>query len=157
MQRTIAAAGIAVVVLSGFTAPPATRTMPAKLEQLNEILGRWQGTSTCVKADWNASCNNERVVYFFERAPGSATALTVHAYKYVGTTLDSMGDLTCEYDPATKSWVAPFSNGRVRIQWVYQVLPGGAMTGRLDDLINKRVTRNASLRRDSIQTPPPGH
>jgi hypothetical protein len=120
----------------------------------DEIAGRWTGTSICVKADWNASCKDERAVYFFERTDSGAKVI-LHGYKYVGATLESMGDLNCTYDPSAKSWIASFSNDRVRIRWSFQVLPRGLMTGRLVDLVQGQVARTVRVQRDSIQTPPP--
>ncbi len=34
----------------------------------SELLGHWRGESICVKADWNAACNDE--VVFYDVVPG---------------------------------------------------------------------------------------
>ena len=120
-----------------------------------EIAGRWSGTSDCIKADWNAACNDERVVYFFERKPDSNTVVQ-HAYKYVGARLELMGDLDYTYDTAAKTWVALWSNDRFRLRWSLQLLPHGVIVGRLLDLGAGRIARTIMVRRDVDQTRPPG-
>jgi hypothetical protein len=148
MMSRIGPVAFAIILLA---APmPAQQASP-----VDEVAGRWRGASTCVKADWNAACNDETVVYWFERK--SDTAATLSAYKYVGKMLENMGDLDVTYDPSKKSWNAHWSNERFVLLWTFQVLPHGLITGRLLDVRAGRVGRTIRVQRDSIQVRPSGH
>ena len=117
----------------------------ALLQQPSDsILGRWEGTSICIKADWNASCHDEVTRYDFVRATGDT--LTLHAYKQVNGTFESMGDLDFTYDSAAHRWRAEFANSRVHIEWSFQVV-GGRLTGVVVDLPGRRKARDVVAHR----------
>lgn len=118
------------------------------------ILGRWTGTSTCVKAEWNAACNDEVVTYWIEPATGIADSVMFHAYKKVAGAWESMGDLHMGYNAAAGRWEAPFANSRVRILWTFMVTRDGGLTGRLFIRPDDRVARNVQAARDAMQRPP---
>lgn len=114
----------------------------------DSLLGRWEGTSTCVKAAWNAACNDEVVRYDAVRADGDT--IVVHAYKQVGGTWDWMGDLMLTWDPAGHRWVGPWSNGRVHIEWSYWLV-GRELHGQVVTLPDRRKGRDVVVHR--VATP----
>ena len=109
------------------------------------ILGRWAGSSICVKAEWNAACNDETVVYDFVPSD-SAGRITLHASKIVAGKPEPMGDLEVSYDPAARRWFGDFDNARVSIRWIYEVA-GSRLTGRVVDRRTLRVSRNVTASR----------
>lgn len=109
------------------------------------ILGRWSGTSICVKAEWNAACNDESVVYEFVPSD-SAGRITLHASKVIAGKPEPMGDLDVSYDPAARRWFGDFDNARVSIRWIYEVA-GSRLTGRVVDRRTFRVSRNVTASR----------
>src|SRR5262245_24775369 len=100
----------------------------------NELVGHWRGESVCVKADWNSACNDE-VVFYDAVAAEKAGRVLLHAYKIVNGQNQPMGDLEFAYDTGLKAWAADFSNGRVRIRFVFDV-HASSLDGRLLDLKN---------------------
>lgn len=118
------------------------------------LLGQWHGTSICVKAAWNAACNDEEVFLWFEPAPTGLPRILLHAYKRVGSGIESMGDLEALPDTGQARWAADFSNTRVHIRWLYQVTDSG-LTGTLVQLPSMRVARHQRAQRDSTWRPPP--
>ena len=118
------------------------------------LLGRWHGRSICIKADWNAACNDEEAFYDFVPAPSGLPRLLLHAYKRVGTAIASMGDLEFWPDTGGARWVGEFANTHVHIRWVYQVADSG-LTGTLILLPSMHLARNVHAQRDSTWTPPP--
>lgn len=83
------------------------------------ILGRWEGTSICVKAEWNRACHDEIVRYDVVRDTAHAGHFVHHAYKQVGTTWEWMGDVTLHYDSTGHRWAGDWSNSRVHIEWSF--------------------------------------
>ena len=95
--RTLAAALLLLVWLPVAGASQAT---PANLQQM---LGRWRGTSLCVKTPWNAACHDEQVIYHVARVASDSSRIALHADKQVGTAIVPMGDLECSFNPADSS------------------------------------------------------
>ncbi len=120
--------------------------VPAGVAAQAEILGRWHGTSTCVKESWNASCNDERIVYDFVPSAAGAPGVLLHAYKVVGSDTVSMGDLELLPDSGAGRWAGEFSNSRVHIRWMYQVRDS-SLTGTLGVYPELRVARHVVARR----------
>lgn len=110
------------------------------------LLGRWEGTSVCVKADWNAACHDETIRYDVVRTAGRGDTLTVHAFKQVAGAFEPMGDLDAVWDPAGRRWVAPFANARVRIEWSYW-LAGAELHGQVVTLPERRKARDVVAHR----------
>lgn len=48
------------------------------------IAGWWHGTSTCVKATWNAACHDEVIVEEFVPASPDSSRMTLEAFKIAG-------------------------------------------------------------------------
>jgi hypothetical protein len=118
--------------------------------QGSSILGRWRGESVCIKAPWNARCNDEEVVYDFQPSATREGGLILHAFKIVNGTLEPMGDLEFAFDSASRQWRGDFANTRVRIRWIYEV-SGSVLTGRVVDLAaGERVSREVRARRDTV-------
>jgi hypothetical protein len=118
------------------------------------LLGRWHGTSICVKASWNAACNDEEAFYDFLAAPGGLPRILLHAYKRVGTAIESMGDLEFLPDTGMARWAGEFSNTRTHVRWVFQVADSG-LTGAMLLLPSMQVGRKIRAQRDSTWEPPP--
>jgi len=105
------------------------------------ILGYWHGRSTCIKAAWNAACNDEEVLYHFVPAADHPGQVLLRAYKYVNGAPESMYDLQFAWDSTRHQWAARYSNSRVRILWSYTV-QDTVLIGRLADLPDERLVRN---------------
>jgi hypothetical protein len=131
VQRALAAA-----VLLGYPMQPSP------------IVGRWTGESICVKAEWNAACNDEQVIYEVERSPKSAGGVVMHAFKLVRGAPEWMGDLDLTWNAAAGQWTGDFSNTRVRVRWHYRVV-GDSLTGGVTDLVASREGRHVAARRDA--------
>lgn len=112
------------------------------------VLGRWRGTSLCVKASWNAACRDEQVIYHFARAAADSNRIALHAEKLVGTTVVPMGDLELRFDEVAGSWVAQFPTARGHVLWSYRV-EQGQLIGRLVEMPSGRLVRNVNAVRDS--------
>lgn len=112
------------------------------------ILGRWHGQSVCIKAEWNAACHDEEVVYNFVPAAAGSGRVTLHAFKVVGGAMEPMYDLDFALDSAAGYWSADFTNARVHIRWSYAV-NGAALKGRVVDLPSMRMARLVTASRDS--------
>jgi len=83
----------------------------------SELLGHWRGESICVKADWNAACNDE--VVFYDVVPGEKPdRVLLRAYKIVNGRNEPMGDLEFAYE----SFQVP--GDAEQTLCVYQVEPG---------------------------------
>ena len=116
----------------------------------DSVLGRWEGTSTCIKASWNASCHDEVVQYDFVRAPARGDTITLHASKRVGGKWEWMGDLDLTYDTARHRWVGEFANSRVHIEWSYWLV-GRTLQGEVVGLPDRRKGRDVLAHR--VTTP----
>jgi len=142
----VAAQLVLVAAAAGQGAGPAS-TPPS-------ILGYWHGRSTCIKAPWNAACNDEEVLYHFVPAADPPGQVLLKAYKYVNGAPESMYDLQFAWDSTRHRWAARYSNSRVRILWSYTV-EDSVLIGRLVDLPDERLVRNVlvTLVADSTRRP----
>jgi len=118
---------------------------PARHDR-SEVLGRWEGTSTCVKAPWNASCHDEVVRYDFAPLDSDSVAVRLHAFKLVNGEYDWMGDLDFRPDSTAGRWVCDLVTRRGPIRWTFDVTDS-ALTGTLIDMDARRIGRNARARR----------
>ena len=144
MRVTIGGA-LAVAVL---LASPITQTGDSGP---TTILGWWHGTSTCVRAPWNAACNDEEVLYEFVPLPPDTNRSMLHAAKIVQGQVVPMGDLEVTYSPERLSWDGDFANARVSIRWTYE-LHGDTLIGQLLLLPEMRVGRHVLARRGKAAT-----
>ena len=128
---------VALVLAATFAAGPSHPT--------SELVGVWHGTSTCTKADWNAACHDEEVVYDFHdgRTPKH---VVVHAYKIVGGKADFMGDLDFSWDETSNAWKAEFASPRVHSRWLFEVT-GESLAGKAFLLPEMRVGRTVQVTR----------
>lgn len=114
------------------------------------ILGRWEGTSICVKAEWNRACHDETAMHEFTRDTAHAGVIIDHGYKLLDGQWDWMADFPLRYDPARRRWAGEWSNSRVRIEVSY-VLQGSDLVGTLNILPDGRKGRDIVIHR----VPPP--
>lgn len=115
------------------------------------ILGRWEGTSICVKVEWNRSCNDEIAMHEFVRDTIHPGVIIDHGYKRVGNTWDWMGGFQLRYDSTGHRWAGEWSNSRVHIEVSYWV-QGADLAGKLILLPGGRKGRDIVLHR-----PAPAH
>lgn len=109
------------------------------------ILGEWVGTSTCTKAAWNASCNDEETKYVFTQTD-TKDAVQEHAYKKINGAYELMGEQVMTFDATAHEWFADFSNERVRIRRSYQVVDS-QLTGKVVDLRTGQIARQVLAHR----------
>lgn len=110
-----------------------------------QIVGSWQGTSTCVDPVRFPACRNESVIYDVTAAGKDTVAL--RADKVVDGVRESMGELTF-VKQGDGSWVSEFQSQRYHGRWILEI-QGDAMTGRLEDLPARTLVRSLSLHRSS--------
>lgn len=118
-----------------------------------EILGWWHGTSLCVRASWNAGCNDEVIQYQIVPTSADSTESLMRADKLVNGRFESMGDLPLHYNAASHSWDGDFANARVSIRWTYQV-QGDTLRGLLLLRPDLKVARNVLAQRGKQETGP---
>ena len=110
------------------------------------ILGRWEGTSTCVRAEWNRACRDEVTRYDFVRDSAHPGVILGRAYKKVGEAWEEMGELSYRYDAATHRWVAGFTGGRGSIEWIFWI-EGAELRGKVETLPDRRKGRDVVAHR----------
>ena len=113
---------------------------------VDEILGTWNGTSTCVKSPEFPSCHDEVVVYEFRRAAAGSDAVTLAAYKIVDGEKQLMGEMDFAHDAKQAAWTSEFRSPRYHGLWTFFV-KGDSLTGTLVDLPSRHVVRNVAVRR----------
>jgi hypothetical protein len=123
------------LILALFTQSPA-----------DAILGRWEGTSTCIKAEWNSSCHDEVTRYDFVRDSVRPGVIVSHAYKRVGPDWEWMGDVDMTWDSGGRRWAGEWSNSRTHIEWSYW-LQGDKLAGQLVRLPDRRKARDVIAHR----------
>ena len=110
------------------------------------VLGRWEGTSTCIKADWNAACRDEVTRYDFVRDSTRPGVIVTHAYKRAGTDWEWMGDVDVRWDSAGHRWAGEWSNSRVHLEWSWW-RQGDKLAGQLLSLPDRRKARDVIAHR----------
>jgi len=119
----------------------------APAHDLSEIVGTWEGASTCTDRVAAPACNDEVIVYEISRASAPGTA-TWKAFKIVDGARDLMGELELRYSPADSCWRADFSSPRVTTVWCLTV-DGTQMTGSGWSMPGKRVMRAVKAKKSS--------
>ncbi len=111
-----------------------------------ELIGTWQGTSTCTDLVAAPACRNETVVYVF--TAGSRPG-TVHwlAEKLVAGQREAMGEMELEYDPTASCWKGVFNSPRVKVEWRL-VVNGWRLSGSGRLLPGNETIRKVDLRKD---------
>ncbi len=115
----------------------------------DDILGVWHGTSTCVKADWNAACNDERVEYRVKPDPAVRGHYIIDAEKLVNGALDPMGDLPMAFDADSAEWFIDLTNPRYSMRWSFR-LRGDTLYGLLRLRPDLRVARHVLVTRGPL-------
>ena len=111
----------------------------APAHDVSEIIGTWQGTSTCTDRVAAPACNDEVIVYDISRASAPGTA-TWQAFKMVNGARDLMGELELRYSSADSCWRADFGSPSAGIVWCLSV-SGTQMTGSGWMVPGKQVVR----------------
>ena len=117
----------------------------APAHDINEIVGTWQGTSTCTDRVAAPACNDEVIVY--EMAAGASRGM-VHqkAFKIVNGGRDLMGELDFTYSDSDQCWRADVNTSRAGLVWCLSV-NGPAMTGSAWRTPGKQVVRAVKARK----------
>ena len=124
----------------------ASARLASAAAPVEEILGEWRGTSTCVKSPEFPSCHDEVVVYEFRKAASGGERVTLAAYKIVDGEKQLMGEMDFDYDAKQAAWTSEFRSPRYHGLWTFFV-KGDALTGTLVDLPSRHVVRNVAVRR----------
>ena len=120
-----------IILLASLQATP--------IHDTNEILGTWQGTSTCTDRVAAPACNDEVIVY--EVSAGAVRGVAHwKGYKIVAGQRDLMGELDFTYSADDRCWRADMSSTRVVGVWCLSV-QGSAMIGSAWLLPGKQVVR----------------
>lgn len=132
------------------TFPSAGHLRAAGIGELDEFLGTWRGTSTCVNRQVAPACKDETVVYEVRRSDKPQTA-TLKADKIVDGQRVPMGELDFAYDAKESCWRSEFKTSRVHAAWCLKV-QGKGMTGSLLDLPDNVVVRKVELKREATES-----
>lgn len=119
----------------------ATAGLAAQATRAGAIIGSWHGTSTCVRAPWNAACHDEVTEYDFIPASADSTRATVHAFKLVQGQRDSMGALPVAFAPVTQEWNAQITTRRGDARWTFR-LHGDTLLAELFVSPDMRIARH---------------
>ena len=106
--------------------------------QTAEPVGTWRGTSLCTPG--HPACHDETVVY---RVRAVGERFEIAASKIVNGEEEFMGNITCDYAPATHVLNCPASYG----VWNFTIRGGRTMAGTL--VVRNELFRNVSVARDS--------
>ena len=112
---------------------------PSTTHPVSEIIGTWQGTSTCADRVAAPACNDEVIVYDVTAGAASGVAHQ-KAYKIVNGERELMGEMDFTYSAADGCWRAEFSSPRVTSIWCLSVT-GKTMTGAAWLMPGRRVVR----------------
>src|SRR5262245_9046936 len=112
--------------------------------QAPDLVGTWNGTSTCTDREHYPACHDEQVVYDV-REPGSRDTVTLRADKLVNGRREFMG----EFDFTRSSgevWTAEYRSTRVHLRLSLHV-SGSRLTGHILDIPSGRTVRQLALER----------
>jgi hypothetical protein len=110
-----------------------------------EILGTWQGTSTCTDRIAAPACSDEVIVY--EVTPGAAPGMAHQkAFKIVNGQRDLMGEMDFTYSADDHCWRAEFTSPRLTSVWCLAVT-GSTMRGSAWLMPGKKVVRVVSAQK----------
>jgi hypothetical protein len=110
-----------------------------------DIIGTWQGTSTCVDKVTFPACHDEEVIYEVRPTAQSPDSVTLRADKVVNGSREFMGELVFGRGPGGE-WSSEFESPRVRVRWTIRV-EGTRMSGALIDVASGRQVRAVALQR----------
>jgi hypothetical protein len=115
-------------------------------------MGSWHGTSTCVKAPWNAACHDEVTEYEFVPVSADSMRATVHGFKIVRGQRDSMGALPVTFAPEAQQWNAHFTTRGGDARWRFR-LHSDTLLGELVLSPDMRIARHVVALRRASQPP----
>jgi len=119
----------------------------ASAEPVDEIVGTWRGTSTCVDRQAAPACTDEQVIYEIAASPGQPDSVKVTADKVVDGKRVPMGVLDFTYEASSGSWTSELDSLRVHALWRLSV-SGATLSGTLTLLPSRAVVRRVDLRKD---------
>lgn len=126
------------VVLLAFAIPFSVLAAPAP-HPVSELIGTWEGTSTCTDRVLTPACKDEIAVYEFTAGAQPGTAHWV-ADKVVDGKRVTMGEMDMTYDPGDACWKSEFKSATAHVVWCLKV-DGAKLTGSAWHLPGKQVVR----------------
>lgn len=133
-----------VVLVFGVLSVPAS-AQPAAAHSVDELLGTWRGTSTCIDKVQAPACRDETVVYDFRRGDKPGHAI-VAADKVVNGQRLPMGELDFVWDAASACWRADFESPSVTSRWCFTT-DGAALKGTARLLPGNQIIRRVDVHR----------
>ncbi len=130
----------------GLSVLAASAVSAAGKGDINDFLGTWRGTSTCVNRQIAPACKDETVVYEVQPSDKPKTAV-LKADKIVNGQRVPMGDLEFTYSEEEGCWRSEFTAPRFHGVWCLTV-EGDAMTGNLRDAPGNAKIRKVELKRE---------
>ena len=119
----------------------------ALAKPVDEIVGTWRGTSTCIDRQAAPACTDEEVIYEIVASPGQPDSVTVRAAKIVDGKRVPMGSLDFTHDATSRSWTSELETPRMHALWRLSV-SGTTLSGTLTLLPSKAVVRRVDLQKD---------
>lgn len=116
--------GVSLLAILAATAFPVAGT-----GEMSQLLGTWNGTSTCVNRQVAPACKDETVVYEVRRSEEPDSAVLA-ADKIVDGKRLPMGELEFVYSKKDGCWRSELTTPRVQGVWCL-VVDGNNMTGNL--------------------------
>ena len=118
---------------------------------VEQILGAWHGTSTCVDKQVDRACRDEEVIYVIDSAAGPRGPVRWQADKIVNGARELMGIVALTYDSTARLWFFDIT-ARFRGRWTLEVR-GDSLVGDLRELPADRRVRRANLRKCTSEIP----
>jgi len=122
-ERALARRCTATAVLLLLGSPVAAASPTKSNGSTDQLVGTWQGRSLCVTTT-RPACSDETVLYRIRRPTPHVEAFAIQADKIVAGRPESMGDLSCRFEPIRQQLICPMQGGQWRFRWDGDVLVG---------------------------------
>ena len=137
-------AGALALCASIASPTPLAAPESSRAAGLDFVLGTWTGTSTCVGD--RPACKNETLVYRFVPIDGHPGQVRQLADKILDGKRVPMGTLVFDVDESGRTVRAEFETRQTHGVWSLTVA-GDSMTGKLENLSDKSISRDVKAHR----------